>query len=64
MKDSTIWKTVKAHMNTFNLQLMKAALPLADYGIREAGLAGIVAQKLGIIDKGTFFKILFSKEQG
>jgi hypothetical protein len=62
LRQSAIWNVVKEHMETLKHQLMRAASPLADYGVRKADLAELVAQKLGIIDKDTFLKILFTKE--
>jgi hypothetical protein len=46
LRSSAIWKTVKAHMNTLNIQLMRAASPLTDYGIKTTDLADLVATKL------------------
>lgn len=62
LKTSAIWKVLKEHMEQLRHQLMRATSDLYEYGVKMEDLAELVAQKLGIVDRDSFFKILFTKD--
>lgn len=57
-----IWNSVKSYIKRLRKQLDKAALQLKEYGVKPEDLAVVVAQRMGIEDRATFFDLLFSED--
>jgi len=62
LRNSAIWNAVNVHMESVRRHVRKAAVELQPYGVKVEDLAELVAQRLGISDRETFFKILFFKD--
>ena len=59
VRQSAVWKTVKAAIGEVRKQFERAAVPIKKYGVTPQDIALLVAEKLEIREQGRFIDILF-----
>jgi hypothetical protein len=59
VRQSAVWKTVKAAIGEVRKQFERAAVPIKKYGITPQDIALLVAEELEIQKQGRFLEILF-----
>jgi len=59
VRQSAMWKTVKAAIGEVRKQFERAAVPIKKYGINPQDIALLVAEEFEIREQGRFLDIIF-----